>query len=231
MIFNVNAHYDKTEVANGIELKSGKKKDTRIYLGRIEKKIPFPIEIVKSSVTNFSQKCNNEYKAQRKYSSTKEDCKYHNDNLIETFVVNPIKINRALKNFTQAYVLGRRIYNRGNYGYYELVTIQEEINVNKQKTIKIIARMLKDEEVKSYISPQFKRESVFNESKNLFILTQISPTETKFEYEYSASTKHWILNKEVSTPRVFSSMGKSIKDLMKSVEDESSLLKKALVSK
>lgn len=225
------AGHDKIETQGPVNLKSGKKNDAREYIGKIEKKLPYSIDLVKKSVTNFTEKCNNKYNHQRKFTPSTFKCKHHNENIIETFKVNEFKKNPELSKFTETYILGRRIYNRSSYNYYELVTIEEVLDANKLRKITIIARMLSDNEIKNYIRPKFNKESVFDKSKNVFVLTEISPEQTKFEYEYSASTTHWVLNKEVSIPQVFSSLSRSIKDLLKSVEDEALLQKKIAKSK
>lgn len=230
LINSAFAEVDKIEVLNGVQLRSGKKNDTRSYTGRIEKYFQFPIEMVKKGVTNFSEKCNNSFKDKRKFTKDMGNCKYHNENLVESFVIKDIRNSDKIKNVNEAYLLGRIVYNRGSFGFYELVTITESKNQLNQKTITISTRMLEDKEVKLYTSPKFKKESAFDNSSTRFILTETSPTETKVNYEYHASTDHWILNKEVSVPQVFASMSKSINDLIKTIEDESSLQKRELAS-
>lgn len=223
--------FDKTEELNGVSLKSGKENSVRTYIGSMDKTLPFPIELVQKGITNFSDKCNNDYKDKRKFTDEKTDCKYHNDHLVETFVVRDIRSTENFKHLSEVYLVGRQVYNRGSFGYYELVQISHGVNDKKQKTATIQLRMLGDDEVKMFTSPKFSKESAFDESQSTYILTEIAPNTTHLAYSYSSETDHWLLNKEVSVPQVFGSISKSINDLMKTVENESSFQKREIASK
>jgi hypothetical protein len=216
--------FDKTEKLYGVSLKSGKVEKTRSYIGSIEKNLPFPIAMVKNGVTNFTEKCNNSFKARRKFTDEKLDCKYHNEHLIESFVVQ-------LKDQTASFLVGRMVYNRGSYSYYDLVQIQESMNEKNQKTITVSLKMLSDEEAKTFTEIKINKDSAFDSSSARFVLTEVSPNETTLNYEFNAQTSHWILNKEVSVPQVFASFSKSINDLMKTVELEASGHKRQVASK
>lgn len=227
--FHVSAGVDKSDLLNGVELKSGKENQIRSFTGKISKSFPYSLELVKKSVTNFSEKCNNSYKDKRKYVSEDLDCKYHNEHLIESFEVTDIKRPEG-KNATDFYLLGRQVYNRGSYGYYELVEIKNGMNTKGQLTSTVSLHMLDDQEVKAFTQPKFSKESAFDKTHSVYTLVQVSPSETVLTYEYHAETDHWILNKEISVPQVFASISKSINDLLKTVESESSLQKRALAS-
>jgi hypothetical protein len=223
--------YYKTEEINGVSLKSGKESAVRTYVGSTEKTYPYPAAIVKKGITNFTDKCNNDYKSKRKFTDEKTDCKYHNDHLVESFVITNLREMDHFKNFSEVYLVGRQVYNRGSFGYYEMVQVAESVNEKKQKTIKITLKMLDDDEVKLFTSPKFSKESAFDASFASFTLTEIAPGQTHMAYEYSAETDHWLLNKEVSVPQVFASISKSINDLVKTVEAESFVQKRELASK
>ena len=223
--------FDKTDVLNGVTLKSGKEDSVRSFMANTDKLLPYPINLVKKGITNFSQRCNNSYKDKRKFTSEKENCKYHNENLVESFVIHDIRKMDYFKNLSEAYLVGRQVYNRGSFGYYELVTINESMNEKKQKTITIVLRMLDDKEVNLFTDPKFTRETAFDNSATTFTLTQIDANQTHLAYEYRAETDHWLLNKEVSVPQVFASIGRSVNNFMKTVETESSLQKRGLASK
>jgi hypothetical protein len=213
---------DKQETINGVELQSGKLDKVRTYEGHVEKRIPFALDIVKKGVVNFADKCNNKFKDKRKFTDKNHDCKYHNDNLIESFIVKDIKSGWTKDaGEIDRFVIGRQIYNRGHFGYYELVKYFSGANEKGQKTFTVVQRMLENKEVKEYISPKFEKESAFNKSTGTYTLTQIGPKETELSYEYKADTDHWILNKEVSIPQVFASISKSINDLVKTIDAES----------
>ena len=221
---------DKSEELNGVTLKSGKESDVRTYIGSTEKSFPHSLEVVKKGITNFTEKCNNSYKEKRQFTNKEIDCKYHNENLVESFIVTDINKTEELKKFSEAFVVGRQVYNRGSFGYYELATMRPGKNEKNQRTLTIHLKMLNNEEVKQYISPKFSKESAFDESTSVYTLTEVSPQETLMRYEYSANTDHWILNKEISVPQVFASISKSINDLISTVETETSLIKRELAS-
>ncbi len=233
ILFSLQAsasQYDKVQELNGVLLKSLKEESSRIYIGGAEKILRYPLDLVIRGVTNFSDKCNNSHKSKRRYTSQEKECRYHNENLIETFVLADIRKMDDFKEVSEAYVLGRHVYNRGDYGYYELVTVRNTINDKGQKTTTITLRMLQDKEARLYITPKFPRESPFKTSLGIFKLTQRGPDETHLSYEYTASTDHWLLNKVIVVPQVFSSISKSINDMIKTVEEESSWQKRELAS-
>jgi hypothetical protein len=223
---------DKKDSIDGVTVLSGKNASTRIYSGSISKTFPFPLKTVVKSIVNFQEKCNNSYKDRRKFTDKNTDCKYHNDNLVETILVKDIKRTGWTKEHgeVERYLLGRQVYNRGSFGYYELVRVYEGQNANNQKTLKIVQTMMEDKEVKNYTNPSFEKDSAFDHATSTYILTEIGPKETSLDYEYKADTEHWILNKEVSVPQVFSSISKGINDLLKTVDAESNLLCRDLAS-
>lgn len=222
---------DQKETIKGIVLSSGKKDAHRSYLGKLTKELPYSLNLVKAAILLFSERCNNEYKDRRKFSDKKLNCKYHNDHLVETFTVSNIRSQDYFKDLSAFFLLGRKIYNRGEFGYYELVTVRDSVNAKKQKNSIIIARMLDDEEVKYFTSPKFKKESAFDKSTSYFELTELAPDKTQLVYEYSAETDHWLLNKKVAAGKVFNSIANSIQTLVESIETEALTQKKALSEK
>jgi hypothetical protein len=222
---------DKTEQLNGVSLKSSKEKAVRTFNAVTERTFPYPLTLVKKAVTNFTEKCNNAYKDKRKFSAKEIDCKYHNENLVETFIVNDIRPMESFKGLSEFYLVGRQVYNRGNFGFYELATIRESVNEKSQKTISVVLKMLNDADVRLYTTPKFEKASAFDNSTASYTLTELAPNITSMTYEYTADTDHWLLNKEVSVPQVFASISKSVNDLVKTVEAESSLQKRELASK
>jgi hypothetical protein len=231
-VFSGTPVLDKKETINGVVVQTGKQDSTRIYQGSVTKTFPYKLETIKKSVINFHEKCNNSLKDRRKYTDKKADCKYHNENMVETLVIKDIKQTGWTKapGEVERFVLGRLIYNRGAFGYYELVQVFYGKNKKNQNTIKIVQTMLDDKVAKIYISPAFDKDSAFDTTQCTFTLTELSPTETKLRYKYRANTEHWILNKEVSVPQVFASMSKSINDLVKTVDTESIIQSRDLAS-
>lgn len=219
---NSFAHFTKIETINAVEVKSGKVSDGRVYEGEMSKKFPYSIETVLDSVINFTEKCNNSYKKKRKYTSDKVDCKYHNENLIETFIIKEIKNKIHGPDVIDSFIMGRLVYNRGTFGHYEIITINKTHNSHKQQVITVNGKMLTDDEVKKYTEPKFTKNSAFDKTEWKFNLIQLSEKETLLTYTYSAWTNHWILGKEISVPQVFETMSRNINDLIRSVEQGTS---------
>ncbi len=224
-IQQVTAETPKKETLDGVTLESSKEDSFRTYQGFIEKKFPFPIEIIKASITNFTDRCNNSHRNMRKYTPEGFNCKHHNDHFIETFVIKNLKPQESHKQFNETYVLGRRAYNRGLLSYHELVQVKEEKQNEKLKSVVITLRMLTDNEIHQFTNPEFKNDSAFDTSLLTFALTATSPNETNLSYTYKATTDHWLLNKEVSVQQVFASISKSLNALFKSIQDEAIYLK------
>lgn len=230
--FNICAEtVDKTEQLNGVSLKSSKEKAVRTFNAVTERTFPYPLTLVRKAVTNFTEKCNNAYKEKRKFSPKEVDCKYHNENLVETFIVKDIRQMEYFAGLSEFYLVGRQVYNRGSFGFYELATVRESVNEKNQKTVSVVLKMLDDADVRLFTTPKFDKASAFDNSTATYTLTELAPNITSMTYEYTADTDHWLLNKEVSVPQVFASISKSVNDLVKTVEAESSLQKRELASK
>ena len=203
-----------------IDLLSGKKDSLRFYKGTRSRLLKDNIQNVLKSITNFEDKCNNEYKDRRKLMSKNQDCKYHNSNLVESKIYKELEGFKKEKNEVDRYLVARRIYNRQNFSHMDLVVIYESKNENGKKVIKVNQKMLDDKEAKKYISPPVEHDSVFEIAYSNFTLTEVSAKETKLEYYYASETDHWLLNKSVSVSKVFESMAKSIDLLFNSIDQE-----------
>lgn len=215
---------DKSEVLYDVSLKSGKENNVRLYTGFTSKTLPYSLATVTNGITNFTEKCNNDYKDKRAFS-TQADCKYHSDQVIEAFVVKDAKTKSGET------LVGRRIYNRGTFEHYELVTVSESVNHMNQKVVSVQTKMLEDQEVAQFAEPKFKKDSAFNKNTVTLKLTELSPDETHISYEFSAETEHWLLNKEIMVPQMFVSISKGMNDLLTSIEKESSFQKRSVASK
>ena len=220
------------DTINGVSVKSHKDDSTRTYIGTVSKSIPANLETVMKSIVNFNEKCNNAHKSRRKNTSQSIDCRYHNENVVETVIIKDINQNGWKKDAKEVerYLLARRVYNRADFQYYELIRIYEDKNEKNQRTMKVVQTMMTDKEVKSYTKPLFEKDSAFDSVTSIYFLTEIEPKKTDLSYEYKADTEHWILNKEVSVPQVFSSISKGINDLLKAVDSESNKISRELAS-
>jgi hypothetical protein len=208
--------FDKHDKLNGVTVESGKKDKTRVYRGYFERKVEANLETVKSSITNFTEKCNDAYKSRREWISKDQQCIFKNENLVETR-----EEKNLLKTVPQTYVLSRHGYNRGTFQYQELIQETARKDANNRNVVEIRQEMLTENEARAWVRDPLKNNSVFDRMTGIFVLTEISVNETEIKYEYRAETTHWLLNKEVSVPQVFASMGKGIQDLWVSIEGKS----------
>lgn len=228
---HAGAHFDRHEKLKGVSLQTGKEGDQRNYRAFTKTTLPYSASMVLNSIINYAEYCNNSLKLKRQFSDQARDCKYHNENIIESMVIKNLKTASAAEpGEVERFVVGRRIYNRGLYGHYELVKISAGKNKAGQKTHTINQRMLNDSESKTLIEPQIQKDSSYSESTVRFILTEISPTQTELKYIYQASTSHWILNKELSVAQVFSSLVKSANDMVKSISLEAERQTRSIAS-
>lgn len=224
--------YDRKERQKDVSLATGKNDDVRSYHATTTKVLNFSMVAVKESILNFADKCNNAFRKKRELTSTEYDCKYHNENIIEQFVLKDLRRGEWLKDDheTERFVVARKIYNRGESGHYELVKIKETHNVLKQKTVTIEEEMLTNDQARNYVSVKFEKDSAFKTSRTRYILTEIAPEKTELRYIYKGTTTHWVLNKEVSVPQVFSSLSESIHNLVTSIATEAGVQSRSIAS-
>lgn len=213
---------DDTEVNKefNVELLSGKKNGTRLYNGKLSKVFNQNISDVYKAIINFDEKCNNELKDRRKLTDKKKECKYHNNNLIESKVYKEIKLPKLEENETERYLVARRIYNRQSFSHVDLIQIYQFSDKAKHKNMIIKQSMLSDKEVNTYLSPPVEQDSAFQKAYAQFILTEIDATHTTVQYNYTSETDHWLLNKSISVGKVFDSMAKSLDSLFDSINKD-----------
>lgn len=229
---SARARYDRKERQKDVSLASSKKDDVRSYHAATTKVLNFPIQLVKASIVNFSDRCNNAYRKKREYTPMEYDCRYHNESYIESVILRDLRAGTWAKEDHEVdrFVVARRIYNRGENGYYELVKIKEFTNVLKQKTFVIEQDMLSNDQARLFVSVKVKKETPFETSKIRYTLTELAPGKTELRYIYKGTTRHWILNKELSVPQVFASISKSINNLVSTIGHESENQSRAIAS-
>jgi hypothetical protein len=232
-VFNsfASVEFDKNQELNGVNLSSAKENEIRTYVGSTERILSQPIDSVKNGLTNFTERCNNEFKGKREFTDSSHNCKLHDESIIESFLVNDLRKMDYFKEISEVFLVGSQIYNRGSFRHYDLVSVTNEMNNKNQKMVTIRVRMLNDKEVKLYTDPKFSRDSYFENSMTTYTLTELAPKKTRLQYHHEASTRHWLLNKEILVPQVFASISKSINDLVKTVEVQSPSGNRDLASK
>lgn len=203
-----------------VSLTSGKKDDVRFYKGLQTQTFTQSLEYVMKSVTNFEDKCNNDYKDRRELSDKKKNCSYHNGNLVESKIYRKLKEYKKEENEIDRYLVARRIYNRSEYSHVDQIRVYETKNEQGQRVVTIRTDMLKDKHVKKYMKPPVEKDSVFKKAYSEFKLTEIDKNRTTLEYFYASETDHWLLNKSVSVGKVFDAMAKNIDLLFYSIKKE-----------
>lgn len=215
--------YDKQEEVSGVMLTTRKIGATRHYKGVHKRTFMHPLEIVKNGITNFSEKCNNDYKSKRNLTDKEHHCIYHIDDVVELKVVKILGEN--------SFLLANHLYLRGTYTHHDQVTLESGKNEQGQATLTIYFNMLTDEEVAQHIQTEFRKDSNFTRRTQKYVLTAISGMKTEVSYEYHAETEHWLLNKQLSVPQVFATISSGVNEIFRSVELAASTVNREVASK
>ena len=211
---------DEKDVVDGVSMRTGKHEKVRMYEGHNIKEYNAPVAQVLKSVMDFESRCNNKFKRKRKIVSKDFNCRNHNKNIIETIRVSDLKDKTLEKNETQRFILKRFIYNRTTFRHNELVRVFKYKNEKKQTTYKITQTMLSDKESKRYLKDPISKDSAFILTKGEFVITEVAPNKTIFDYKYTSKTDHWLLNKSMVVGEFFENMSKGINRLFNVIEKE-----------
>lgn len=187
-------------------MRSGKKDDVRFYEGRLDDVIDRPIEKVLERVLSFDKRCNNEHKDRRIYTDKKMDCPYQSGMLIESVIVKDLKKRKLEKNELKRFLVKRRSYNRGLYTYNDLIRV-----FRYKDGYKVTMTMLSDKEAKDYIDSPLEKVSVMQTSGGVYYITPVGKNKTRYNYIWTCSTDHWLLNKSVTVSSFFESMAENIR--------------------
>ncbi|MBL7664670.1 MAG: hypothetical protein JNM93_06020 [Bacteriovoracaceae bacterium] len=209
-----NFTIDEQSEIDGIKLSSGKLDSTRMYSATVSREIDVEIENLRKAITEFESRCNNQYRDKRKYTEENFTCTQKNANLIESIRINDIKSPKSEPNKINEFLLARYVYNRGLYHFYDHI-IEKSLMEDHKRVYIIQQTMLTDDEAMSMLGSNInKRDTVFLQARGIFTLKEISATKTSLTYEYSATTEHWLLNKNISVGNFFSSTAESLSELM-----------------
>lgn len=200
------------QTIEGVTLETSKTKSIRTLKAIKSVELPLDLSETLKLVINFEEKCNNSYKDKRKWSDKKTDCKFHNNNLIETIYYRDIKNKKS--DLKDHYLLLRHGYNRGSFIYFEEITIDQ-----KDKEIDVRQRLLSDEEVKTFLETKIETLFSFQGVDSHFHLKVTDPNKTQLTFTYQSSTDHWLLNKEMMIGEIFESTAKGINDLFLSFSE------------
>ena len=221
---NYEIDHQKTDDLYKVQLISGKKNDRRFYQVKRDENFKYDLEVVFKSITNFTEKCNNDFRNRRKLTSKEKNCKYHNSNLVESIIHRElIKGHEKEPNESERYIISRRIYNSDDFSHNDLIKVYR-FQENGVSYIKITQQMLLEKEAKEYISNPVKTNSAFDKTYGEYILKSLEDNSTQVSFTYSSETTHWLLNKSVAVSKVFTNMTKSFDLLFESIGTESKLI-------
>lgn len=215
--------YDKREELAGVTLETGKESSTRYYRATTTKTFDGPLAALAEAVTTFTDKCNNGHKGKRKLTDKDVDCKFHVEELVETK-------SQRLEGEGERYLLSRNVYRRGSYAHHELAEVTKGKNSMGQDTVTVTLKMLTDDEARALGTVDLKTESDFTARSETYVLTDLSDKRTELRFELTTATEHWLLNKQLLVPQVFSSLSHGTTDVVKAMEDASTLDKRTIAS-
>jgi hypothetical protein len=209
------------KVVNGVEVASGKKNSIRLYQGRREQELNVSLDQLYSIVSDFSSRCNNELKDKRQHLDKSFQCKHLNKNMIETVVIRDIpKIGDKEPNEVDRFVMARYVYNRGYFYHYELTKVYKYKNDQGRDTIRIMHKMMQNDEAKQYVSNAKNKETAFLETRGEFILTGLDKNKSHLQYIYQSQTDHWVLNKEMVVAEFFENMSYGVNELFTAINSD-----------
>lgn len=203
---SLTTHALTQKTIDGVSLESTKTDSTRHLKAVKSTELALSLEDSLKLVLNFEEKCNNAFKEKRKWSPKNIDCKFHNNNLIETIHHREIKNKRT--DLKDHFVLLRHGYNRGSFLYFEEITLTQS-----DKDIHVRQRLLSDDEVKTFLDTKLETLFSFQKVNSHFHLQALAPQKTQITFTYESSTDHWLLNKEMMLGEIFESTAKGLNDL------------------
>jgi hypothetical protein len=185
--------------------------DMRIIDARRDVELEIPLTILAQKVLNFEERCNNEFAERRELSDKKKQCPVLNHNLVESVKI-PFKLDYKYEKLTgekERFVLWRKIYNREEYYYYDLVTVVE---INSEITISY--KMLSDDEAKALIDNPRARNTAFSFIEGGYVLKSDGPAKTKVQMLYLTKTDHWLLNSGPALSVIYKNVAKGFNNTL-----------------
>ncbi len=215
---------EEREVIDDILLFSGKNNGVRFFKGKVSKELDLPFSSVVAAVREFEKRCSNELKDKRNHLAPDYICEMENENVVESIKFTELKYSKNDPFKTDQYILQRKVYNHGEYHYYDLIT-EKQIELENTKVVIIIQSLLSDKDAKQYLGEKAEpRESVFNNTEGIFTLKDLGSNKTLFTYEYTTKTEHWVLNKSFMVSRFFEGTSKSLNNLVKEISKRATII-------
>lgn len=191
--------YDRFEKIQNVSLQTGKDGSERHFRSFTKEVIPRSAEQVLGDLLSFEKSCNNELAGKRKQLSEDFDCANFDRDVIENVVHTELKSNAPLAaGELRRLVVGRRVYNRGEYGYYELVRV-----FKTETGYRVTLELLKDKKAREYVTPEIAFDYFFHRKHTEYVLSRSGEHSSELKLITEASTRNWFLNKAFSVGQVF----------------------------
>lgn len=198
---------EKKDVIKDVQVLSANKDDSIIYLATYKTQFHGNFDRALEYVLDFSKRCNNAYKKERKLTSKDFVCTHHNDNLIESQIVKTLKIKNESPEIIERFVVKRRIWNKGLHSYNDLVTVKKiAANNGEKRRVEVSYRLLKDEEAKSLIDDPVPFDNAFYHTVGTYRMAESESGKILIDYSYETKTDHWFLTSSMIQSSIYSSL-------------------------
>lgn len=202
----------KEETIKNVTIRSGEKEDSRLYHATYHTTFDGQLEPALKYVIDFSSRCNNSYRKERKFLDKAVDCAIHNENLIETQIVRKLKKQEDVPGMIDQFVLKRRIWNKGLHSYNDLVTIKElKPSSDEARVVEVSYRLLDDKESKSFIDDPVPFDNAFYYTVGTYTLAQMKNGKLDVKYSYTTKTDHWFLTAGMIQGSIYNSIANGVR--------------------
>lgn len=202
--------YDRFEKIQNVTLQTGKEGSERHFRAFTKMELPFTTEAALEELLDFESSCNNDLSHKREHLSKDHHCKRFDRDVIENVVIKKIKNAKGLEaEEVTRFLVGRRVYNRGDYSYYELVRV-----FKKPQGYRVTLELLKDKAARDYLNPKLKFDYFFHQKNTEYLLSKKSDSQTELKLITEASTRNWFLNKAFSVGQVFQGLVTETSDVL-----------------
>jgi hypothetical protein len=202
-----------------VSILTGEKDGTRLYHATFDSYFNGKFEDALNFVTDFTKRCNNSYRKERKFLSKEVECPYHNENLIESQMVRELKKKEQAPGLVDQFVLKRRIWNKGLHTYNDFVTVRElDPGKDEKRVVEVSYRLLDDKESKEFIEDPVPFDNAFHYTVGTYRLIQTKENKILVNYSYVTKTKHWFLTSSMIQGSVLDSMAKGVRLAVDSIQ-------------
>lgn len=202
--------YDRFEKIHNVSLQTGKEGSQRHFRAFTKAELSQEADSVLEELLNFETSCNNDLAHKRQVLAKDHHCKRFDRDVVENIILKQLKDVRPLaRDELKRFIVERRVYNRGEYGYYELVRV-----FKRPDGYRVTLELLKDKAAREYVEPKISFEYFFHQKNTEYILSKKAEGMTELKLITEASTRNWFLNKAFSVGQVFQGLVTETSDLL-----------------